>query len=266
MIGQGTAGLDRVERAQAVAALRRGIELGMRHIDTAERYGDGRVEPIVAEAIAGRRDEVFLVSKVSGSHASRDGTVAACEGSLRRLRTDRLDCYLLHWPGPHPLEETVEAFEGLRRAGKIRSWGVSNLAGGAFAEVVRLAGPRLSCNQVVYNLERRDHERDVLPACREHGIAMVGYSPLRAGELPPADSPGGVILRDVAHAHGATPAQVVLSFLLRHSGAFVIPMATTIAHVEQNAAAADLEVGPGEIRMIEAAFPVADRGPHRVGR
>lgn len=259
VIGQGTAGLDHADRKGAIEALRRGIDLGMRHIDTAEKYGGGRVEPMVAEAIQGQRDRVFLVSKVSGDHATRDGTIAACEASLGRLRTDVIDCYLLHWPSKNPLERTIEAFERLMADGKIRSWGVSNFGGRELRAAIDLAGEgRIACNQVVYHLRRRDHERDVLPLCREHGIAMVGYSPLAGGDIPAGRGPEAHVLGDVAEAHGATPQQVMLAFLLRHREVFVIPKATTLAHVEDNAAAAEIELGEGEIATLEAAFPAKE--------
>lgn len=261
VLGQGTAGIELEDRRAAIDALRRGIDLGMCHIDTAERYGDGRVEPMVGEAIRGRRDQVFLVSKVSGGHASLDGTIAACERSLRRLGTDWIDCYLLHWPGRYPLEETFEAFEMLRGAGRIRCWGISNFAGEHFLEALRIAGRgHIACNQVVYHLGRRDHEHDVLPHCRARGIAMVGYSPFGAGRFPAPNTAGGHVLRDVAEAHRATPRQVALAFLLRRRDVFLIPKAAQAVHVQENAAAADIELGQGEIETIASAFPVV---PHR---
>ena len=188
VIGQGTWNLEQAPRAAAVAALRRGLDLGMTHIDTAEMYGSGRAEAVVGEAIAGRRDEVFLVSKVLPHNASRRGTRAACEASLRRLGTDRLDCYLLHWPGSHPLEETIAAFEELQRDGKILSWGVSNFDVGDLEELLSVAaGSRSACNQVLYHLEERAIEHAVLPWCEEHGVAVVGYSPFGHGPLSRAE-------------------------------------------------------------------------------
>ena len=259
VIGQGTAGLEDDDRDDVIAALRKGLDLGLTHIDTAEKYSDGEAERIVGEAIGGRRDEVFLVSKVSGDHATREGTVRACEASLERLGTDWVDCYLLHWPPETPLEETFEAFEQLRRDGKIRSWGISNFGGDDLTRAIALAGDgKIACNQVVYHLERRDHEKDVLPVCREHGIAMVGYSPLGAGDFPEPGSAGGHVLRDVGEAHGATPRQIALAFLLRHRDVFVIPKATTIEHVEDNARAAEIELGEGEIETIASAFPAGE--------
>ncbi|HUJ24670.1 MAG TPA: aldo/keto reductase, partial [Myxococcales bacterium] len=209
-IGQGTWNLRGPEAAQA---LRAGLDLGLRHIDTAEMYG---TEETVAEAIAGRRDEVFLVSKVLPSNASRKGTVRACEQSLKRLRTDRLDCYLLHWPGSHPLEDTFAAFEELLAAGKIRSYGVSNFDEVQIREAAALGN--VACNQVLYNLGERHVEAKVFPVCRELGIACVGYSPL--AELPEGEF------------GEATPRQVALAFLARQ--AFQIPKASTIGHVREN--------------------------------
>ena len=183
VIGQGTWHIDTGDRASAVAALRLGLDLGMNHIDTAEMYGDA--EDVVGEAIAGRREEVFLVSKVLPQNASRTGTIAACERSLARLGTDRLDCYLLHWRGEHPLEDTFAAFEQLRRAGKILSWGVSNFDEPDLEEALEIAGEgRIACNQVLYHLEERAIEHAVLPWCEEHGVAVVAYSPLGHGQLP----------------------------------------------------------------------------------
>src|SRR5262245_43176899 len=192
-IGQGTWGIETDDRSSAVAALRRGLDLGMTHIDTAEMYGDGVVEEMVGEAIAGRREDVFLVSKVLPAHASRRGTVTACEASLARLRTDRLDCYLLHWRGRHPLEDTVAAFEQLRAQGKIRSWGVSNFDVRDLEETWTLAGGRrLACNQVLYHLQQRAIEHRVLPWCEEYGVAVVAYSPFGSGRFPGARTGGEI--------------------------------------------------------------------------
>lgn len=250
VIGQGTWQMER-DPAAAVAALRRGIELGMTHIDTAEMYGSGRVEEIVAEAIAGRREEVFLVSKVLPEHATRKGVIAACEGSLRRLRTDYLDCYLLHWPGRVPLGETIAGFEDLVAQGKIRSWGVSNFDEELLAEAVRIAGPRrVACNQVLYHLEERSIEHYVLPTCERYGIAVVGYSPFGQGRFR-----SHPVLEEIAKARGATPRQVALAFLVRHPSVFTIPKAARLEHVEENARAADLLLTEQEIRRIDEAFP-----------
>ena len=185
MLGQGTWNMERDDRAAAVAALRAGIDAGMTHIDTAEMYGNGRVEELVAEAIAGRRDEVFLVSKVLPNNASCKGVLRACEASLRRLGTDRLDVYLLHWRWRHPLEGTIEAFEKLVNDGKIRAWGVSNFDVDDLEEALAIAGPgRIACNQVLYHLGERAIEHAVLPWCREHEVAVVRVQPVRLRPLP----------------------------------------------------------------------------------
>lgn len=261
-IGQGTWNLERDERRSAVAALRRGLELGMTHIDTAEMYGSGRVEEIVGEAIADCRSDVFLVSKVLPQNASRRGTIAACEASLRRLKTDWLDLYLLHWPGHHPLDATIEAFEALVAQKKIRAWGVSNFDEGDLADALALSGPgRIACNQVLYHLEERAIEHAVVPFCAEREIAMVGYSPFGSGEFPEQRGQARV-LSEVASAHGATPRQIALAFLTREPGTFAIPKAGRSAHVEENAAAGDLDLSPDEIARIDAAFP---RGRRRKG-
>lgn len=264
LVGQGTWNMEGDDRAEVVRALRRGLDLGLTHVDTAELYGSGKVETIVGEAIAGRRDEAFLVSKVMPSNASRRGTIAACERSLARLGTDRLDCYLLHWPGSEPLEDTVAAFEELQRAGKIRSWGVSNFDAEELATVVGIAGEgRVACNQVLHHLQERAIEHEVLPFCAAHGIAVVGYSPFGSGRFPAKSSAGGRVLEDVAKAHGATARQVVLAFLLRTGqGVFVIPKASKVAHVEDNAGAAAVSLSDDDIARIDAAFP---RGARRAG-
>src|ERR1700681_1518537 len=202
VIGQGTWYIDHGDRKRAVAALRRGIDLGMTHIDTAEMYGDA--ELVIADAIAGRRDEIFLVSKVLPSNASRRGTIAACEQSLARLKTDRLDCYLLHWRGSYPLAETVAAFEQLVSAGKIRSWGVSNFDTDDLQEMLAVAGEgKIACNQVLYHLKQRATEHAVIPWCRQHGTAVVAYSPFGHDDFPGPQSKGGAALQTVAEARGA---------------------------------------------------------------
>jgi diketogulonate reductase-like aldo/keto reductase len=257
VIGQGTWQLDANDRASAVAALRRGLDLGMTHVDTAEMYG--AAESIVGEAIAGRRDEVFLVSKVLPENASRKGAVAACERSLAKLRTDRLDAYLLHWAGPHPLEDTIAAFEQLLRDGKIRAWGVSNFDVSELDEVRAIAGDgHPACNQVLYHLKERGIEHGVVPWCVRHGVAVVGYSPFGSGDFPSPKSAGGRVLARIAAAHGATPRQVALRFLVREPALFAIPKASSAAHAEENAKAGDLALSPAELAQIDAAFP---RGP-----
>jgi diketogulonate reductase-like aldo/keto reductase len=256
VVGQGTWNLERAARADAVAALRAGLDAGMTHVDTAEMYGSGRVEEIVAEAIAGRRDEVFLVSKVLPQNASRDGVPRACAASLRRLRTDRLELYLLHWRSRHPLEETIGAFERLVREGKIRAWGVSNFDVDELEEAHTLAGDgRIACNQVLYHLEERPIEHALVPWCRARGIPVVGYSPFGSGRFPGPRSAGGRVLVDVARAHDATPRQVALAFLVREPGLFAIPKAGRADHVRENAAAGDLVLSAADVRRIDAAFP-----------
>lgn len=258
VIGQGTWNMERDDHAAAIAALRAGMELGMTHLDTAELYGRGVVEEkIVAPAIAGRRDQVFLVSKVMPANASRAATLAACDWSLRRLRTDRLDCYLLHWAGPHPLEDTIAAFEQLVKAGKIKSWGVSNFDVPQLEAALRLAGPgRIACNQVVYHLQDRAIEQDVIPWCEQHDVAVVGYSPFGSGRFPSAKSAGGQVLAAIAAAHGATARQVALRFLIRRPSLFAIPKASRLDHVRDNAAAAALTLTADELRRIDEAFPL----------
>ena len=258
VVGQGTWQIADGDRAGAVEALRRGLDLGMTHVDTAEMYG--AAETIVGEAIAGRRDEVFLVSKVLPENASRKGTIAACERSLARLRTGKLDCYLLHWPGRHPLEDTIAAFEQLTREGKIGSWGVSNFDVSDLESAVAIAGPgRIACNQVLYHLKERAVEHAVIPWCEQHGVAVVGYSPFGHGRFPSPDSPGGRVLQRIAKAHGATPRQVALRFLVRRPSLFAIPKASRAAHAAENAGAGDLPLTPAELTLIDEAFPVGRR-------
>ncbi len=257
VIGQGTWYIDRGDRNSAVAALRRGIDLGMTHIDTAEMYGDA--ELVIADAIAGRRDDIFLVSKVLPSNASRRGTVAACERSLKRLKTDRLDCYLLHWRGTYPLAETVAAFEQLVSAGKIRSWGVSNFDVDDLDEMLDVGGDgRIACNQVLYHLQERAIEHAVIPWCKRHGVAVVAYSPFGHDDFPHPQSKAGAVLQAIAEAHGASPRQVALSFLARDPQLFAIPKASSPEHAADNAAAGALVLGSDEIAALDGAFP---RGP-----
>ena len=257
VIGQGTWYIDRGDRQGAVAALRRGIDLGMTHIDTAEMYGDA--ELVVAEAIAGRRDEIFLVSKVLPSNASLRGTIVACERSLARLKTDRLDCYLLHWRGACPLAETVAAFEQLVSAGKIQSWGVSNFDAGDLGEMLAVAGQgRIACNQVLYHLSERAIEHSVIPWCEQHGVAVVAYSPFGHNDFPQPRGKAGRALQAIAEAHGASVRQVALAFLTRAPSVFAIPKASTPEHAADNAAAGKLMLGKDEIAALDHAFP---RGP-----
>jgi diketogulonate reductase-like aldo/keto reductase len=260
VIGQGTWKMEGDTPAEAVAALQAGLDAGMTHVDTAELYGSGRVESLVARAIAGRRDQVFLVSKVMPNHASRSGTVKACEATLRRLGTDHLDCYLLHWPGQHPLQDTIAAFEQLVQEGKIRSWGLSNFDVNELEEALAIAGPRrIACNQVLYHLRARDIEHRVVPWCVKHDVAVVGYSPFGSGNFPQPQSRGGKVLAEIAGARGVTVHQVALAFLVRDSHVFGIPKSAKVARVQQNAAAVDLRLGAEELARIEEAFP-ARRG------
>ncbi len=257
VIGQGTWNLEVAGRAAAVATLRRGLDEGMTHIDTAEMYGDGRVERIVGEAIAGRRDEVYLVSKVLPENASRAGTLEACERSLERLGTDRLDCYLLHWRGEHPLAETFAAFEQLVRDGKIVSFGLSNFGVSDLEQAVDLAGAgRIACNQVLYHLQERAIEHQVLPWCEAHGVAVVAYSPFGHSRFPGPRTPGGRLLAEIAAAHDATARQVALAFLVRQAPLFTIPKTSDPDRATENAAAGDLRLTSEEIARIDAAFPL----------
>ena len=257
VIGQGTWEVEQKDRQTVIAALRTGIDLGMTHIDTAEMYGTGEAEELVGEAIAGRRDEVFLVSKVLPQNASRTGTLAACQRSLARLRTDRLDCYLLHWRGQHALEETFAAFEQLRSEGKILSWGVSNFDVSDLDEALDIAGEgRIACNQVLYHLMERAIEHVVLPWCEDHGVAVVAYSPFGHGRFPGPRTPGGRVLRAIAERHHATPRQVALRFLTRRPSLFTIPKASSLEHTAENAAAGDLHLTEDELAQIDEAFPL----------
>jgi diketogulonate reductase-like aldo/keto reductase len=263
VVGQGTWNMEKDDRRAAVQALQRGLDAGMNHVDTAEMYGDGRVEEMAGEALADRCGEVFLVSKVLPQNASRRGTVQACERSLRRLRTDHLDCYLLHWPGSHPLRDTIAAFEELREAGKIRAWGLSNFDEEELAEAIRIAGEgKIACNQVLYYLQERAIEHAVIPFCEQHGIAVVAYSPFGSGDFPSPSSVEGKVLAEIAEARKATPRQIVLAFLLRYPSVFAIPKAASVEHAVQNAAAAEIELSEDELRRIDEAFP---RGRRRRG-
>lgn len=248
-------GDDPSRRGEELDALRTGIELGLTLIDTAEMYGDGRSESLVGEAIAGQRREVFLVSKVLPSNASRKGTVRACESSLRRMRTDRVDLYLLHWSGSYPLQETVRGFEDLLASGKIRSWGVSNLDLEEMKKLVALPGGKAcATNQVLYNLSRRGIEFDLLPWSRKNSIPIMAYSPVEQGRI--LDNKA---LREVARRLGATPAQVALAWVLRQEGVVAIPKAASVAHVRENRAALDLKLGQEDLADLDKAFPPPKR-------
>lgn len=251
-LGQGTWQMAErpAVRKEEIAALKSGIDLGMTLIDTAEMYGSGASEELVAEAIAGRRDEIFLVSKVLPSNSSRKGTIAACERSLKRLKTDRLDLYLLHWRGSPALAETVEAFEALQAAGKIRHWGVSNLDTADMQELMRDGGRACATNQVLYNLTRRGIEFDLLPWQRRHDMPIMAYSPIEQGRLVNHKA-----LQAVATRHKATPVQIALAWLLRQENVISIPKASNTAHVRENHAALKIWLSPDDLAALDQAFP-----------
>lgn len=257
VVGQGTWYLDAADRKAAVETLRRGLDAGMSHVDTAEMYGDA--ELVIGEALADRRDEIFLVSKVLPQNASRMGVRKACERSLSRLRTDRLDCYLLHWRGSHPLADTVAAFEELKREGKILSWGVSNFDAGDLGEIAAISPEgEVACNQVLYHLGERAIEHAVVPWCEANGVAVVAYSPFGHDDFPRPSTPGGRVLAEIASSRGATPRQVALAFLTRRTSVLAIPKASSPDHAEENACAGDIDLSQAEVARIDAAFP---RGP-----
>jgi diketogulonate reductase-like aldo/keto reductase len=259
LIGQGTWELELSDEAAVTRALHEGIALGLTHIDTAEMYGAGRVEELLGRALAGRREQVFLTSKVLPTNASRRGTVRACERSLQRLGTDHLDLYLLHWPGAHPLAETIAAFEELVAAGKIRHYGLSNFDAAGLEQAVALAGPGcIACDQVLYHLAERALEHRLLPTCARLGVTLVAYSPFGSerGRFPGPRTSGGRILAEIAVAHGATPRQVALAFLVRNATLVTIPKAARLEHVRENAGAGELALNPDEIARLEAAFPL----------
>jgi diketogulonate reductase-like aldo/keto reductase len=261
IIGQGTWYLEDRDAETAIAALRRGLDLGMTHIDTAEMYGSGAAETLVGKAIDGRRDELFLVSKVLPHNASQNGTIAACERSLARLKTDRLDCYLLHWRGSHPLADTVAAFERLIADGKILSWGVSNFDVDDLDELSQVAGAaKPACNQVLYHLRERAIEHGVIPWCEENGVAVVAYSPFgHAGGFPEPHTAGGRVLTAIADRHNSTPRQVALRFLTRRGSLFAIPKASNPEHAKENAGAGALDLSDADLARIDAAFPLGPR-------
>jgi diketogulonate reductase-like aldo/keto reductase len=248
VLGLGTwrMGEHKSAAAAELAALKLGLDLGIDLIDTAEMYGDGRAEEIVGKAIAGRRDEVFLVSKVLPQNASRTGTVRACEASLERLGTDRLDLYLLHWAGSHPLGDTIAAFEALKSAGKIRHWGVSNFA---LAEMAALDGS-VATDQVLYNLARRGIEFDLLPWCRARGLPIMAYSPIEQGRIL-----GDRTLAALAKARGCSPAQIALAWVLSREGVIAIPKATALPHVREIRATLDIALTPEEHAALDKAYP-----------
>jgi diketogulonate reductase-like aldo/keto reductase len=253
VLGQGTWGMAEhpQRRAEEIEALRMGIDLAMTLIDTAEMYGGGATETLVGDAIAGRRDDVFLVSKVLPNHATRRGTIAACEASLRRLKTDRLDLYLLHWREEDtPVEETLEAFDALRRDGKIRAWGVSNFDTSDMEALAELRPEVPATDQVLYNLGRRGIEWDLLPWCRTRAIPIMAYSPIEQGRLL-----GDRTLRRIARRQDATPAQIALAWVLREPDVIAIPKAATIDHVRENRGALEIRLTADDLAELDHAFP-----------
>jgi len=261
-LGQGawSIGDERARRKDEIAALRLGLDLGLALIDTAELYGGGRSEELIAEAIAGRRDEVFLVSKVLPANATKRGTIEACQRSLKRLKTDYLDLYLLHWRESKPLEPTLEAFVSLRSSGLIRDYGVSNFDVEDLEEAAAIAGgDSIAANQVLYNLNDRGVEFDLLSWCRQRGVTIMAYTPLGNSGRRMQSILGNETLRDIAGRHDATPARVALAWLLRNDHVVAIPKAGKPEHVRENRAALDLELTQDDLREIDAAFPP----PHR---
>lgn len=262
LIGQGTWHIDGLpaKERRAIDALRLGLDLGLTHIDTAEMYGSGRAEELVGEAIAGRRAGVFLVSKVLPQNASYDGTLRACERSLKRLKTDYLDLYLLHWESSYPIAETMRAMEKLVAGRLVRYIGVSNFDVKQVQGAQRaLRHERLACNQVLYHLGERGIERRLIPYCRKHQIAVVAYSPFGQHRFPSPTSAGGRVLAAIAERHGRTPRQVALNFLTRHPGVFAIPKSGNPDHVRENSGAAGWPLTAGDLAEINRAFPTPDR-------
>lgn len=250
-IGLGTWNMERDDRASCIESIRRALELGLTHIDTAEMYGSGRVEAMVGEALAGRRDQVFLATKVLPRNASYDGTLRACERSLERLRTDHVDLYLLHWREDLPLADTFRAFEALREQGKIRAWGVSNFDEGDLAAALEIVGSgKIACNQVAYHLRDRSIERRVIPWCEQHHVAVVGYSPFgSAGGFPRSH-----VLDAVGKRLGVSPRAVALAFLTRRASLFAIPKTSQVAHLEQLVPVPTLDAAA--IAELEREFPL----------
>lgn len=258
-VGQGTFLMEHDEPGSVTAALQAGLDHGMNHIDTAELYGAGRVEELIGEALIGRREQAFLVSKVLPQNATRSATVLACERSLRRLHTEYLDAYLLHWPSTHPLEETIEAMMTLRDAGKIRAFGVSNFDEIELAHAISIAGPgAIACNQVLYHLADRTMEHALLPFAEAHGVTVVGYIPFgRHSGFPPPH--GGSTLTDIARRLGRTERQVALAFLTRRPSVLAIPKTSRIDHVRENAESLTIELSPADESALERAFPLQVR-------
>lgn len=253
-LGTWRMGESKARAAGELAALRAGLDAGVKLIDTAEMYGEGVAEEIVGHAIAGRRDEVFVVSKVYPHNASRSGVAQACARSLKRLGTDRIDLYLQHWRGNHPLAETVAGFQDLKKAGKIRHWGVSNFDVADMEDLFEAGGDGCAANQILYNLGRRAAETGLFALCREHRIPLMAYSPLEQGRIPKSPA-----LAKIAAAHKATPAQVMLAWVARHKDVMVIPKSTSAAHLTENIAAMDLVLSVDDLAQIETAFPAPKR-------
>lgn len=260
VIGQGTWNMESLQTREFSKVIHQGLDYGMTHIDTAEMYGEGRVEVLLGKAIDRRRDKIFLVSKVLPSNASRKKTIRACERSLRRLQTDYLDCYLLHWPGSHPLEETLSAFQELQENGKIRSWGVSNFDETDLARAMQIStNQRMSCNQVLYHLKERAIEHNVLPNCARNKMALVAYSPFGSGRFPSPHSHPGRVLSKIAEHHSASPRQIALAFLIRHPFVFAIPQTSQLSHVKENSLAPQIVLTDKDIKMLDQAFPLGPR-------
>jgi diketogulonate reductase-like aldo/keto reductase len=255
-LGQGTwrMGEDARHQKQEIAALRAGVDLGMTLIDTAEMYGDGATETLLGEALSGIRDQVFLVSKVYPQNAGRGQIERSCEASLRRLKTDRLDLYLLHWRGQVPLAETIEGMQALVAAGKVRRWGVSNLDVGDMDELHSAGGDQCATNQILYNVTERGAEYRLLPQLTERRIPTMAYSPVGQGRLP-----GSPALSAIARREGATPFQVALAWVLRDPMVIAIPKATDPGHVQDNRRALDMILSPEDIAAIDADFPPPTR-------
>ncbi|MEL6163515.1 MAG: aldo/keto reductase [Cyanobacteria bacterium J06628_3] len=257
VLGQGTwrMGEDSSQKDAEIAALRLGLDMGMTLIDTAEMYGEGGAEEVVGEAIQNRREEVYLVSKVYPHNASRQGAIKACERSLKRLKTDCIDLYLLHWRSSIPLSETLEAFKSLKQAGKIRDYGVSNFDTDDMEKAVNLPnGKQIATNQVLYNLARRGIEWDLLPWSRQHNIPIMAYSPIEQKAI--LKNP---VLKSVASRHNATPAQIALAWLLQQSGIIAIPKASNPQHVQENSGALDIELTQQDLTELDKAFPAPKR-------
>jgi diketogulonate reductase-like aldo/keto reductase len=265
VIGQGTWMIEGSHESErlAIEGLRAGLDSGLTHIDTAEMYGNGRVEEMVAEAITGRRDEVFLVSKVLPTNASYEGTIRACERSLKRLNTDWLDLYLLHWPGSYPIRETMRAMEKLVSEGMVRFVGVSNFdVEDLMAAERALRNERMACDQVLYHLDYRGIEHRLLQYCTEQKIAVVGYAPFGHGNFPSPESPRGGLLVEIGKRHGRTPRQVTLNFLIRHPNIFTIPKTSRTERARENSGGVGWELTEDEVAAIDHAFPVSDQhGP-----